>query len=131
MGVPVVTWPQSRPVSRQTFAFLAAMDLAELAAGNSDEYLHIAVALAVDHGRLTTLRDGMRARMQASPLMDLAGFMCQFEQCLMALYADIYADTKDASMTTPKTLLNVGAGHPQSGARIPAISNTRLERDPA
>ncbi|MGV8899983.1 MAG: hypothetical protein ACOH2B_12175 [Burkholderiaceae bacterium] len=32
MGVPVVTWPHSRVVSRQTFAFLSAIGLPELAA---------------------------------------------------------------------------------------------------
>ena len=36
MGMPVVTWPQSRAVSRQTFALLSAIGLAELAAGSAD-----------------------------------------------------------------------------------------------
>jgi predicted SAM-dependent methyltransferase len=48
----------------------------------------------------------------------------------------LYQLAKDKHMI-PKTLLNVGAGHPQSGARLPAVFQTpewrevRLDIDPA
>jgi predicted O-linked N-acetylglucosamine transferase (SPINDLY family) len=86
MGVPVVTWPQSRVVSRQTFAFLSAIGLPELAAQDAEGYVRIAVELAADSGRLAALRNEMRTRMQASPLMDVPGFTRQLEQCLIELY---------------------------------------------
>jgi predicted O-linked N-acetylglucosamine transferase (SPINDLY family) len=62
MGVPAVTWPQSRVVSRQTFAFLSAIGLPELAAQDADDYVRIAVELAAD-----------------------TAFTRQLEQCLMDL----------------------------------------------
>ena len=89
MGVPVVTWPQSRAVSRQTFALLNAIGLAELAADSADSYVHIAQSLASNPARLTALRSGLRARMQSSPLMDVAGFTRQLESTLRGLYVAI------------------------------------------
>lgn len=86
MGVPVVTWPQSRVVSRQTFAFLSAIGLAELAAESADDYVGIASALAQDPARLHTLRSGMRARMQRSPLMDVEGFARRLEGAFVELF---------------------------------------------
>lgn len=89
MGVPVVTWPQGRVVSRQTFAFLSAIGLPELAAKNAGDYVRIAAELASDWGQLTTLRQTMRDRMRASPLMDVAGFTHQLEDSLIELYRHI------------------------------------------
>lgn len=42
MGIPVVTWPQSRVVSRQTFALLSAIGLPEFAASDAEDYVRIA-----------------------------------------------------------------------------------------
>jgi predicted O-linked N-acetylglucosamine transferase (SPINDLY family) len=91
MGVPVVTWPQSRVVSRQTFAFLSAIGLPELAAQDADDYVRIATELAHDPDRLTSLRSGMRARMRASRLMDVSSFTHSLEQHLIDLSRDIGA----------------------------------------
>ncbi len=89
MGVPVVTWPQSRVVSRQTFAFLSAIGLSELSAKDSDDYVRIAKELANDPARLAELRSALRTRMQSSPLMDMIGFTRQLEQCLRDLHQRI------------------------------------------
>lgn len=97
MGVPVVTWPQDRVVSRQTLAFLSAIGLPELAARDAGDYVAIAAALAADQPRLARLRSGLRARMRASPLMDVAGFTRALETTLHQLYADIAG--KEASRT--------------------------------
>lgn len=91
MGLPVVSWPQGRVVSRQTFAFLSAIGLPELAAQGADDYVRIAVNLAEDKHRLAELRSGMRTRMLASPLMDVPGFARRFEQALIDLYLGIYS----------------------------------------
>ncbi|QRX84523.1 glycosyltransferase [Glaciimonas sp. PAMC28666] len=87
-GVPVVTWPQSQVVSRQTFAFLSAIGLPELAAqgpDGADEYLRIAVALAEDRPRLQALREGLRERMRRSRLCDVTAFTRTLEQTLLSL----------------------------------------------
>jgi predicted O-linked N-acetylglucosamine transferase (SPINDLY family) len=89
MGVPVVTWPQDRVVSRQTFAFLSAIGLAELAAKDAADYVHIAQTLAADRAKLTHLRSALRNTMQASSLMDVAGFTRQLEASLRDLHGSI------------------------------------------
>ena len=89
MGVPVITWPQGRVVSRQTFAFLSAIGLAELAAKDAADYVHIAKTLAADPSRLAKLRISLRNSLQASPLMDVAGFTRQLEATLSDLHSTI------------------------------------------
>jgi protein O-GlcNAc transferase len=85
MGVPVVTWPQSRVVSRQTAAFLSAIGLEDLIASSADEYLAIAARLASDIEGLRLIRSSMRERMEVSKLMDLAGFTRELENTLIGL----------------------------------------------
>src|SRR5690606_39802255 len=98
MGVPVVTWPQSRVVSRQTHAILNQIGLPELSAHDADDYVHIAVELANDKPRLTQLRATLRERMRASPLLDVAGFTSQLEDALIDLYRRIQAEERQKSM---------------------------------
>jgi protein O-GlcNAc transferase len=85
MGVPVVTWPQSRVVSRQTYALVSVMGLPELAGQSADDYVRIAVELAADTARLQALRTGLRQRMRASSLCDVAAFTKSIEDALLAL----------------------------------------------
>lgn len=92
MGVPVVTWPQSRVVSRQTHALLHQIGLPELSAKDADDYVRIAVELANDRARLAHLRATLRDRMRASKLMDVAGFARQLENTLIDLYHRIEAE---------------------------------------
>ncbi len=89
MGVPVVTWPQSRVVSRQTFAFLSAIGLPELAAADADDYVRIAVALANDLERLQIFRVTLRSRMKIATLCNTVEFARMLEDTLITLYCDI------------------------------------------
>lgn len=89
MGVPVVTWPQSRVVSRQTFALLSIIGLPELAAADADDYVRIAVALANDREQLQILRDTLRSRMKMSTLCNTVEFARMLEDTLITLYCDI------------------------------------------
>ncbi len=136
MGVPVVTWPQSRVVSRQTHAILNQIGLPELSARDADEYVQIAVKLANDRARLAHLRATLRERMRASPLMDVAGFTRQLENTLIDLYRRIEAEERHKAMNA-KTILHVGPGHRSNGAKLPAAfqgsdwKELRLDIDPA
>jgi predicted O-linked N-acetylglucosamine transferase (SPINDLY family) len=85
MGVPVVTWPQSRVVSRQTFALLAAIGLPEFAARDAEDYMRIAVEAVRDRTSLETLRRELRDRMLKSSLCDVKGFTRGFEDVLLNL----------------------------------------------
>lgn len=89
MGVPVVTWPQGRVVSRQTWAFLNQIGVPELAAHDADTYVQVAAALAHDRPRLKALRASLRDQMRTSPLMDVTGFTRSLELTLTALHAEL------------------------------------------
>jgi protein O-GlcNAc transferase len=80
MGVPVVTLPQARVVSRQTWSFLANLDLPGLAATNVEAYVQLAVALAHSPGMLKDLRMSLRGRMRISSLCDVIGFTRRLEK---------------------------------------------------
>jgi len=95
MGVPVVTWPQGRVVSRQSYAFLSAIGLPELAAGSGEDYVRIAIELATDKERLQSLRAQMRSTMLASPLCDVNGFAHRLEEALISLAQQVVAHTEN------------------------------------
>lgn len=86
MGVPVITLPQTRIVSRQTFSFLALLDLPELVASSPADYVERAVALANRPAWLQQWRGQLRQRMQASPLCDAAGFTADLEAALQTAF---------------------------------------------
>lgn len=87
MGVPVVTCPGTRPVSRQTLCFIANLRqpdwLEAWVAENIDTYCAKAVALASDRIGLCTIRTSLRDFMRCSPLMDAVGFARNFEEVLL------------------------------------------------
>jgi protein O-GlcNAc transferase len=74
MGVPVVTLVGKTVVGRAGVSQLSNLGLTELIANAADEYVRIAGELAGDLPRLAELRGTLRQRMEASPLMDAAGF---------------------------------------------------------
>jgi len=82
MGVPVVTVAGQGVVARQTVAVLANLGLTELAFRDAVSYIDGAIALALDGPRLTVLRQEIRPRMAASPLLQPE----QFARDLEALY---------------------------------------------
>jgi protein O-GlcNAc transferase len=79
MGVPVVTLAGTRHVGRVGASLLGRLGLDELVADSLEGYVETAAALAGDPARLAKLRDGMRERMRASPLIDEAGFAASIE----------------------------------------------------
>ena len=84
MGVPVITMPQSRAVSRQTYAFSAAIGgLENLIARNPEDYLLLATRWARDSAQLKNFRLQIREKMSASPLMNINSFAAEFEEMLL------------------------------------------------
>jgi len=79
MGVPVVTRVGATVVGRAGWSQLNNLGLPELAAWDDDAFVRIAANLAADLPRLAELRAGLRARMEASPLMDARGFAGDLE----------------------------------------------------
>jgi predicted O-linked N-acetylglucosamine transferase (SPINDLY family) len=86
MGVPVVTLAGDRPFARSGATILAQLGLRELVTESVDAYVECAEALARDRPRQAELRATLRARMQASPLMDANAFARDVEDALFRMW---------------------------------------------
>jgi protein O-GlcNAc transferase len=87
MGVPIITLPGARAVSRQTASLLHAIDQNELIATSAADYLQRAAALAEDKQRLATLRATLRSSLAASLICDGAGFTKGLEDAFRTIWA--------------------------------------------
>ena len=88
MGVPVVTRVGKTPAARGGFSQLSNLGLSALATFTDDDYVQTATLLARDLDRLAALREGLRARMQTSPLMQAERFARHIEQAYRAMWRD-------------------------------------------
>ena len=96
MGVPVVTLPGRRAVSRQTHAILSRISAQDwsgraLSAGSEDEFVAIAAALAGDIATRRRLRTGLRAMLRDSPMFDPVGFVTELERVYRELWREYCA----------------------------------------
>jgi predicted O-linked N-acetylglucosamine transferase (SPINDLY family) len=78
MGVPVLTLAGDRFVSRVGASLLHALGLDALVGRDADALVATAVALAGDRSRLASLRQDLRRRVQASPLLDAPAYARAF-----------------------------------------------------
>ena len=74
MGVPVVTLERPMLAGRQTLSMLHNLQCSEWIAQDEAAYVAVATALAGDSARLAAIRQDLRPRFAASPLMDYDGF---------------------------------------------------------
>lgn len=82
MGVPVVTLPQARPSSRQSFSFLNVLGRTNWIARDVHDYVRIACTLAHDRGMLRSFRAHQRHAMARSPLCDGRRFAAAFRSII-------------------------------------------------
>ena len=82
MGVPLVTLAGERSSSRGGASILTTLGRPEWIARTPGEYIAIAQRLAADPQQLAAIRSGLRAELQASPLMDHAGYTRALEALL-------------------------------------------------
>ncbi|MBE0614762.1 MAG: glycosyltransferase [Burkholderiales bacterium] len=88
MGLPVVSLAGELFQSRAGLSLLSVIGLPQLIARSESDYLRIARELASDLEQLSQLRQGLRARMRASPLLDEKGFTRSLE----SLYREAWRD---------------------------------------
>jgi len=86
MGVPVVSLAGRTAVSRLGLSALTTAGFSEWVANSEEEYVSIATRLADDLPRLAELRTTLRARMQASPLMDAPRFARNMEAAFRRMW---------------------------------------------
>jgi predicted O-linked N-acetylglucosamine transferase (SPINDLY family) len=85
MGVPTVTLQGDRMLSRQGAALLAAAGVPQWIAGDQEEYVANAAALAGDLPALAELRRTLRERVATSALFDARRFAREFAQALHSM----------------------------------------------
>ncbi|MBF0270212.1 MAG: tetratricopeptide repeat protein [Alphaproteobacteria bacterium] len=88
MGTPVVTLAGPTHVSRVSASLLHRVGLDDLVAASPEEYVLKAVSLALDHARLQELRQTLRARLQASPLLNAKACAENVEAAYRRLWVD-------------------------------------------
>ena len=74
MGAPVITLPGETFASRHSLSYLSTLGLPELVARDRDDYVKLAVELAIDPDRLAGLRTELRGKMASSPICDSEKF---------------------------------------------------------
>lgn len=125
MGVPVIGLKGDRHASRVGESLLVNLELQELIAQDEDGYLKIAAELAADPDRLIELRQGMRDRMRASPLMDSRRFGLEFGEALRGMWrrycggfsTELPIEAVAPIVTEDLLHLHIGDGKPRAGWR--------------
>ena len=78
-GVPVVTLAGLNHRSRVGFSIMSQIGLEDLVANSEDDYINVAVELALDRVRLEGLRSSLRERVMNSSLMNQVRFVSELE----------------------------------------------------
>lgn len=94
MGVPVLTLASSRPVGRIGTSLMTNLGLSDWIAKNEQDYEDKAVFFGQDVPALQILRSSMRAKMQASPVMDESAFVIDVENAYQNMWKTWIAEKK-------------------------------------
>ncbi|MGH8708410.1 MAG: tetratricopeptide repeat protein, partial [Burkholderiales bacterium] len=86
MGVPVLALAGERSVGRSAASILGGLGLSDWVAATPEQYVQRALELGADASRLAQLRATLRARLQASHLMDEAGFARDMQSAYRAMW---------------------------------------------
>ena len=86
MGLPVVALQGNTFLSRASLSVLSAAGYPQFAAANEAQYIAHCVGLAGDLNHLAEIRQGLRAQMAASSLMDVVGFTADMEAAYRAMW---------------------------------------------
>jgi protein O-GlcNAc transferase len=92
MGVPVITLLGKTVAGRAGWCQLCNLNLKELANRSEEQFVQTAVALAGDLPRLAALRQDLRGKMAASPLMDARRFTRNMETAYREMWRRWCAD---------------------------------------
>jgi predicted O-linked N-acetylglucosamine transferase (SPINDLY family) len=87
MGVPVMMYAGETFISRQSVNVHAQLGLDEWISSSRDDYISKAVSHASDTGTLRSLRRELRARLNASPVLDAGRFAADFRKMLYEMKA--------------------------------------------
>lgn len=105
MGVPVVTLAGDVHAGRVGASLLSALELSELVAHSTEEYVAKALALAADRERQVADAETLRQRMLESPLCDAQTFVASMERTYLDTWNHHRSEEQERGRTA--SLLNV------------------------
>jgi predicted O-linked N-acetylglucosamine transferase (SPINDLY family) len=117
MGVPVVTLGGQTAISRGGVSIMRNVGLPELVTFSTEEYSRLAVELALDRARLAKLRSTLRARMQASSLMDAQRFTRDVEAAYQEMWCRWCAGVEEQA-ELPLAMEHLQENRPQKAEEI-------------
>ncbi len=103
MGTPIVALRGDRGLSRSCYSILKTLGADELIAHDVDEYVEINVRLAKDPVWRARLRQTLRPRLRASPLMDAKQFVTALEARFREMWHAWCARAPERSSTPSST----------------------------
>jgi predicted O-linked N-acetylglucosamine transferase (SPINDLY family) len=103
MGVPVLCRRGDRFLSNICTSMLHSAGLDNWIAKDDDEYVAKAIAFANDHDALADLRQGLRARLIASPLCDARRFARHLEAAFEGMWRERIGELSRTSAECPST----------------------------
>lgn len=86
MGIPFITLADRPSVGRLGSSILEGLGHPEWIAQSEDEYIEMAVALALNLPKLADLRSRLRKEMETGPLMDEVGFANKVEEAYRNMF---------------------------------------------
>ena len=86
MGVPVVSLAGKTAAGRAGLSLLSTAGLSELAARTPEEFVRVLERLASDRTALAKMREELRPRMEAFPLMDAPRFARNIETAFRTMW---------------------------------------------
>ncbi len=86
MGVPVVVLAGDRHSARVGASLLHAANRSEFIGQNADEFVAVAARLAQDRSALRVIREGMRAGLQTSALLDAPAYALRFHAAVRSCW---------------------------------------------
>ena len=93
MGVPVIVLAGNNHVSRVGHSLVTQVGYPELSADTTQGYVTIATELANDENRLSSIKNNLRPRMQASSLGDHGGFTDKLETAYKTMWKKLCAES--------------------------------------
>jgi predicted O-linked N-acetylglucosamine transferase (SPINDLY family) len=84
MGVPVLTLAHDSPAGRGGASIMCAAGMPEWVAQSESQWIERAAELVADREVLGAVRQGLRGRLGASPLMDARRYVADLERLLTA-----------------------------------------------
>ena len=105
MGVPVITLLGDRHVARVGASILTNIGLTDFIAQDIDDYVELAIKMAANTDYLQETRQGLRERMESSPLCNGKSFACDIENAYQDMW-NKYLKQNEAHNDLDNTVIN-------------------------